>query len=101
MTHIDFKEAQEAYRKLKAGGKVPSGWPETRTLDQFFGLPSTDMYGRAIPPPQVARPLVENRHQAMMTGPDCPDPVPWGSDEYKCPRCGRIWDRDEQRPDCN
>lgn len=24
----------------------------------------------------------------------------WGTDEYKCPKCGVMWDRDEERPDC-
>lgn len=92
MTHIDFKDAQEAYRVLKARGKIPTGWPESRTLDAFFGLPSTDIYGRAVPPPAA---------QVAIQPDECPAPVNWGSDEYKCPRCGRIWDRDEQRPECN
>lgn len=91
MTHIDFKDAQEAYRVLKARGKIPSGWPESRTLDQFFGMPSSDIYGR----------LVENTTQAMLTGPDCPAPVLMGTDCWTCPRCGIAWDRDEEKPPCH
>lgn len=31
----------------------------------------------------------------------CPDAQPYGGDEYKCPQCGRIWARNEDRPSCD
>jgi len=30
----------------------------------------------------------------------CPRAIQYGCDEYKCPKCGVIWDRNEPRPEC-
>ena len=74
---VTFDKARDAWRYLRAQGKAPSGWPETTELDEYFQL------GSSTEPKAI-----------------CPDPARWGADQYKCLRCGRIWDRDDERPDC-
>lgn len=48
----------------------------------------------------------ENRRGEVPAGPNalkdhCPDPAHWGADQYKCLKCGRVWDRDDDKPNCH
>lgn len=83
-----FDQAKAAFKRLKASGKVPSQWPETRTLDEYFGLTSYDLNNKPI--------------ERQVANPDqCKAPVSrYGHDETRCLVCGRVWSNDEPRPEC-
>lgn len=31
----------------------------------------------------------------------CPPPIRHGQDQYRCQKCGMVWDTNEDKPDCN
>jgi hypothetical protein len=75
-----YVEARAAYMRLGAAGLLPSYRPEVQALDAYFKVPQYN--------------------SASLAPPVCPEPMGWSTDQYKCGKCGRIWDRDEQKPDC-
>lgn len=78
---IIYEEARSAYRRLGAAGLLPSYRAEVQMLDAYFKVPKYNSTG--------------------VTPASCPEPMGWGTDQFKCMRCGRIWDRGEQKPDCD
>ena len=76
---ISDKDAAIAWRNLKEFVQLPNHVRgHVQDLDEYFN--------RKIAPPAPKR----CNELAQV----------WGMDQYKCPKCGVMWDRDEERPNC-
>ena len=77
---ISDKDAAIAWRNLKEFVQLPNHVRgHVQDLDEYFRA-------KLAPP----APPVRCNELAQV----------WGMDQYKCPKCGVMWDRDEERPDC-
>lgn len=79
-----FKDAREAYRLVRQaipGLLSPAAYDALMSLDEYFKINA----------PQVPIPA---------PGQNCGPVAMHGGDEYKCLKCGRVWDIHEEKPTC-
>lgn len=81
---VTIEEAKQSWEEIRHSSLPGYLQTDIDVLDEYF----KGVLSKPLPPAPLAPKRCEELAQV------------WGTDEYKCPKCDVMWDRDEERPDC-